>query len=56
MFADWSLLAVIISTNSWVGGRNIFMGACYITVGGLCLLAALFFFAAYDLGGCLLQL
>lgn len=42
--------AVILSTNSWVGGRNNFLGACYITVGGLCLLVALFFFLGYDLG------
>ena len=42
--------AVILSTNSWVGGRNNFLGACYIAVGGLCLLAALFFFLGYDLG------
>ena len=43
--------AVIISTNSWVGGRNNFLGACYLAVGGLCLLAALVFFLGYDLGG-----
>jgi hypothetical protein len=43
--------AVIISTNSWVGGRNNFLGACYLAVGGLCLLAALVFFVGYDLGG-----
>lgn len=42
--------SIIISTNSWVGGRNNFLGACYIAVGGLCLLAALFFFVGYDLG------
>lgn len=41
---------IILSTNSWVGGRNNFLGACYITVGGLCLLVALFFFLGYDLG------
>ena len=37
-----------------MGGRNVFLGACYLAVGGVCLLAALFFFVAYDLGGSLL--
>lgn len=46
--APW--LAVILSTNSWVGGRNNFLGACYIAVGGICLLTALFFFLGYDIG------
>ncbi|PRW50939.1 ALA-interacting subunit 3 isoform A [Chlorella sorokiniana] len=41
---------IILSTNSWVGGRNNFLGACYIAVGGLSLLMALFFFLGYDLG------
>ncbi len=45
-----SCAAVILSTNSWVGGRNNFLGACYIAVGGVCLLTALFFFLGYDLG------
>ncbi|EFN56748.1 hypothetical protein CHLNCDRAFT_17454, partial [Chlorella variabilis] len=38
---------VIITTNSWVGGHNNFLGACYIAVGGLCLLASLFFVMGY---------
>lgn len=33
-----------------MGGRNNFLGACYIAVGGVCLLTALFFFLGYDLG------
>lgn len=45
-------LAVILTTNSWVGGRNNVLGACYIAVGGLCLIAALFFVVGYDMGGC----
>lgn len=43
--------AVILTTNSWVGGKNIFLGALYVATGGVCLLIALFFFVSYDLGG-----
>ena len=35
--------AVVISTVSWLGGRNFFLGAAWITVGGLCFLLALLF-------------
>lgn len=45
--------AVILTTNSWVGGKNVFLGALYLATGGVCLLVALFFFAGYDLGGTL---
>jgi hypothetical protein len=34
---------VVISTVSWLGGRNFFLGAAWITVGGLCFLLALIF-------------
>lgn len=44
--------SVLLTTNSWVGGRNNFLGAAYITVGGLCFLTALAFFLAYNAGGC----
>ena len=52
MYAFGGSKSVILTTNSWMGGRNNFLGAAYITVGGLCLLAALAFFLAYNAGGC----
>ena len=42
--------SVILTTNSWVGGRNNFLGALWITIGGLSLLVALAFFLAYNAG------
>ena len=37
---------VVVSTTSWLGGRNNFLGAAWITVGGLCFLLAFIFAVA----------
>ena len=34
---------LIISTVSWIGGKNIFLGTIYIAVGGLCILIGTLF-------------
>jgi len=38
--------AAILSTSSWIGGKNLFLGICYLVVGGLCLLLAFGFLIA----------
>ncbi|XP_047092958.1 ALA-interacting subunit 1-like [Lolium rigidum] len=39
--------AVVLSTASWIGGRNNFIGIAYLTIGGLCLFLALGFTVLY---------
>lgn len=41
---------IILTTNSWVGGRNLFLGAFYIVVAGLAWALGGALFAAYTLG------
>lgn len=35
--------AVVVSTASWLGGKNNFLGLAYVIVGGVCLLLAIIF-------------
>jgi len=42
--------SLILSTNSWVGGKNLFLGVVYLVVAGLALIAALAFLICYHLG------
>ncbi|TMW62526.1 hypothetical protein Poli38472_005144 [Pythium oligandrum] len=41
--------SLVISTTSWFGGRNPFLGLAYIVVGALCMLLAILFFAKHKL-------
>lgn len=41
---------IILTTNSWVGGQNLFLPIAYLVVSGLCYITALAFFLGYDLG------
>lgn len=40
---------LVLSTSSWIGGRNDFMGFAYIAVGGLCFSLAIVFLLIYIL-------
>ena len=37
----------VLSTSSWIGGKNHFLGGLYIAVGGLCLILAIAFFVKH---------
>ncbi|RLO08688.1 hypothetical protein DYB28_003457 [Aphanomyces astaci] len=41
--------SLVISTLSWYGGQNAFLGLAYIVVGGICMLLSLFFFIKHKL-------
>lgn len=39
--------SVVISTFSWIGGKNRFLGIAYLVIGGFCVVAGLFFLAKH---------
>ncbi|XP_041007743.1 ALA-interacting subunit 1-like isoform X1 [Juglans microcarpa x Juglans regia] len=39
--------SLVLSTTSWIGGKNDFLGVAYLTVGGLCLFLAISFIFLY---------
>lgn len=38
---------IVLSTSSWLGGKNDFLGIAYLTIGGLCFFLALVFTVIY---------
>jgi hypothetical protein len=41
--------SVVLSTTSWIGGRNLFLGYSYVVVGVICIVLALCFLIKYRL-------
>ena len=41
---------LVVSTNSWMGGKNLFLGVCYLVVAGLALIVSVTFLLTYHLG------
>jgi len=39
--------SVVLSTTSWIGGKNLFLAIAYMAVGGLCFLLAAAFLVGY---------
>ena len=42
--------SLVLTTNSWVGGKNLFLGVVSLVVAGLAFIAALGFLICYHLG------
>ncbi len=42
--------SVVLSTTSWMGGKNAFLGICYLCVGAISLVLALVFSGAEKFG------
>lgn len=38
---------LVLSTTTWIGGKNDFLGVAYLTVGGMCLFLAVCFVLLY---------
>ncbi len=45
-----SVQSLVLSTNSWMGGKNLFLGVCYLVVAGIAVLVSVGFLITYHLG------